>query len=408
MTPILAFVFVHITSALVAASCPLGWQSFGEFCYVGFPGVSRTYLEAYLVCSRNSMGNLASILSKEEEDFIDNVVLEETFGSAEKWWIGLSRGLTCGSNNEYTWSDFSIVEYLNWAENRTNENTTEQCVSFKRGVGLEPTDCNAKIATICKQKASGTRVCNSSANLIGEKCVQEFSTNLTQPQAEMDCNARGGNLLSIHTLFEQSVVQEYFTMRSLSKSFWIGLRGDDAKGEFVWTDMSEVNYVNWNTLEPDEADLKNVGALLTLDDGLGEWFDASDQMKRPYLCQFDLLGNCSLTCPTGFVRNNCGVKLCQCKDPCKDVVCESFEVCKEGRCVGPVCPVCECKTCKTGYVIDRDGCQTCRCKDPKCERVKCEKGCTCISGHCCPNSVLSQKCDDPCADYNCGYFKVCK
>lgn len=83
-------------------SCPVGWQIFESSCF----HVSKTrgsYGQGYDYCTQAG-GNLASIRSQAENEFVATIVTERT-------WFGLSDGFTEG---EFFWADGSLLIYENW------------------------------------------------------------------------------------------------------------------------------------------------------------------------------------------------------------------------------------------------------------------------------------------------------
>lgn len=70
--------------------------------------------------------------------------------------------------------------------------------------------------------------CPGPAIQMGVKCVEVIPNLFNQAQAETDCKRRGGNLVSIHTRFEQDFVRSYFTSRTDARNAWIG------KGVSLW------------------------------------------------------------------------------------------------------------------------------------------------------------------------------
>ncbi|XP_029299312.1 lactose-binding lectin l-2-like [Cottoperca gobio] len=83
------------------------------------------------------------------------------------------------------------------------------------------------------------------------RCYKYVATGMTWADAELHCVSEGANLVSIHSRAEEDFV------RSLVKNFdrhekytWIGLSDIHKEGRWMWSDGSAVNYVFWNSGEP--------------------------------------------------------------------------------------------------------------------------------------------------------------
>ncbi|XP_037650483.1 lactose-binding lectin l-2-like [Sebastes umbrosus] len=83
------------------------------------------------------------------------------------------------------------------------------------------------------------------------RCYKYVATDMTWADAEIHCVSEGANLVSIHNLDEENFV------KSLIKNFdhtegrtWIGLSDIHKEGTWMWSDGSAVDFVFWNTGEP--------------------------------------------------------------------------------------------------------------------------------------------------------------
>ncbi|XP_053190402.1 lactose-binding lectin l-2-like [Scomber japonicus] len=83
------------------------------------------------------------------------------------------------------------------------------------------------------------------------RCYKYVSTDMTWSEAELHCVSEKANLVSIYSQEEQNFV------KSLIKNFdhaegrtWIGLNDIYKEGRWMWSDGCAVDYVFWNTREP--------------------------------------------------------------------------------------------------------------------------------------------------------------
>ncbi|XP_078120261.1 lactose-binding lectin l-2-like [Sander vitreus] len=116
------------------------------------------------------------------------------------------------------------------------------------------------------------------------RCYKYVATLLTWADAELHCVSEGGNLVSIHSLEEEDFI------KSLIKNFdhaqawtWIGLSDIHKEGSWMWSDGSRVDFVYWNTGEPNNYNSRehcvhnNVGEDL-------KWNDLPCSLTKPSVC----------------------------------------------------------------------------------------------------------------------------
>ncbi|XP_078378069.1 uncharacterized protein LOC144661244 [Oculina patagonica] len=135
----------HVSPPLLG-SCPTGWEKFDKNCYLFQDTDLQPWTAARYKC-QNQGGNLVSITSQQEQDFITFHYQRKSAGNI---WIGLNdRALERG----FSWSDGSPVTYLNWLPGEPNDKTgLENCIEMwppSRGWNDQP--CGDKRGYICKQ-----------------------------------------------------------------------------------------------------------------------------------------------------------------------------------------------------------------------------------------------------------------
>ncbi|CAH3127383.1 unnamed protein product [Pocillopora meandrina] len=135
----------HVSPPLLG-SCPTGWEKFDKHCYLFRDSDLQPWAAARFKCL-NQGGNLVSITSEQEQDFI-------TFHyrriSAGKIWIGLN---DWSLERGFTWSDGSPVTYLNWLPGEPNDKTgMENCIEmWPPSRGWNDQSCADRRGYICKQ-----------------------------------------------------------------------------------------------------------------------------------------------------------------------------------------------------------------------------------------------------------------
>ena len=104
--------------------------------------------------------------------------------------------------------------------------------------------------------------------------------------ARADCISKGGNLTSITSANENSLV-----LKTSKEDAWIGLNDRDVENTFVWIDGTNNTYTNWENDEPDS----NRNCIIIKSDGT--WKDKDCGESYPYVCKYEL------TLPTYTTQN---------------------------------------------------------------------------------------------------------
>ena len=118
-------------------------QEFNKNCY-NFVDSTVSWAEAEAQCKDQSWqgvkGHLASIQSKEENDFVARLA------NFQRFWIG---GTDIQSEGSWTWSDGSVMNYLNWSPNNpNNQGGTEHCMDIT--TSWNDNSCNRPLKFVCK------------------------------------------------------------------------------------------------------------------------------------------------------------------------------------------------------------------------------------------------------------------
>uniref|UniRef100_A0A3Q1GG68 Galactose-specific lectin nattectin-like n=2 Tax=Acanthochromis polyacanthus TaxID=80966 RepID=A0A3Q1GG68_9TELE len=86
------------------------------------------------------------------------------------------------------------------------------------------------------------------------RCYKYMATPMTWARAELFCVSQGANLVSIHSIKEQNFVNSLIRNFDSAQTWtWIGLSDVHLEGRWMWSDGSKVNFVFWNTGEPNNA-----------------------------------------------------------------------------------------------------------------------------------------------------------
>ncbi|PCC71268.1 Putative metal-binding motif-containing protein [Nannocystis exedens] len=119
-------------------------------------------------------------------------------------------------------------------------------------------------------------------DLPGPGTAQLCFVALPFAEAEADCVAQGGHLLSIPSQEIQDwAVAEAFAVAG--SDWWIGLNDVDAEDDFVWTDGAPLAFTAWNEGEPNNVGEEDCVNLPTWSGGL--WNDLGCGTPLPYICR---------------------------------------------------------------------------------------------------------------------------
>ncbi|XP_035860995.1 lactose-binding lectin l-2-like [Sander lucioperca] len=132
---------------LLRGNCPLFWFSFNGRCYK-YVATHLTWADAELHCVSEG-GNLVSIHSLEEENFIKSLI--KNFDHAQGFtWIGLS---DIHKEGTWMWSDGSRVDFDFWNSGQPdNAHGLEHCVHNNHGKDLKWNDrpCSVTYPSVCE------------------------------------------------------------------------------------------------------------------------------------------------------------------------------------------------------------------------------------------------------------------
>lgn len=133
----------------------------------------------------------------------------------------------------------------------------------------------------------------------GRFCYREFRYITTWFQAMSLCRSISANLVSVHNENET-----YFINATFSRyPFWIGLNNLLDEHQYVWSDGSEVNYLNWNIKEPNNYN-NNERCVSLIKEPFIKWNDTNCFVSfRSVLCKMSLEPDCG-TDGTWFLFDN--------------------------------------------------------------------------------------------------------
>uniref|UniRef100_A0A3Q2Y4J0 Lithostathine-1-beta-like n=1 Tax=Hippocampus comes TaxID=109280 RepID=A0A3Q2Y4J0_HIPCM len=115
-------------------------------------------------------------------------------------------------------------------------------------------------------------------------CYIYFNTPETFVAADMACIAEGGNLVSIHNDLENEIVVQLIEDGGGTQA-WIGLHDAIVNGDFIWTDGSIQDFLNFDT---DGGEPNDAGPCVLIETADSLWQDEDCTDTNPYVCIMDV------------------------------------------------------------------------------------------------------------------------
>ncbi|OXB84687.1 UNVERIFIED_CONTAM: hypothetical protein H355_001164 [Colinus virginianus] len=211
-----------------------GFNNYGDDRYAVI-NYKMNWEEAQNNC-RDQYADLASILDPYVESYLWLQILKH----GEPVWIGLNSNMTRGL---YMWSDRRRSRYHNWASGEPNKNAA--CAYLDLDGFWRTTSCNETFLSLCKQ-------------------------------------SDGASLVSIEDPAEMNFLLLYLSpLASDIRKFWIGLF-KNIEGEWMWTDRSAVEFVNWEKGEPTMMYDEH---CVDMDVSSGAWRNYYCSVGRSFICK---------------------------------------------------------------------------------------------------------------------------
>ncbi|KAM4574367.1 galactose-specific lectin nattectin-like [Fundulus diaphanus] len=123
---------------------PPGFTWYNGRCY-RFENQQKDWYEAENACNGLG-GNLASIQTDDEQDFISGFILKKT-GSYSSTWVGGHK-----EEGEWTWSDGSPFEFNNWSPGEPNNvGGNENCmeINLRGRKYVNDANCDIRLPYVC-------------------------------------------------------------------------------------------------------------------------------------------------------------------------------------------------------------------------------------------------------------------
>ncbi|XP_028432920.1 type-2 ice-structuring protein isoform X1 [Perca flavescens] len=127
-------------------ACPASWHKYNDRCFLFIPR-TLDWSDAEKNC-QSSKGNLASVHSVEEYQFIQMIIKQQTHGNPITW-IG---GHDSPKNNVWFWSDGRPFSFTFWCAGEPNNGYGNQdCIQMNFGEHncWDDVQCSIKLPSVC-------------------------------------------------------------------------------------------------------------------------------------------------------------------------------------------------------------------------------------------------------------------
>ncbi|XP_051916280.1 ladderlectin-like [Hippocampus zosterae] len=115
-------------------------------------------------------------------------------------------------------------------------------------------------------------------------CYMYEATAATFVAADADCIDNGGNLVSIHNDLENEIVVQLIEDGGGTQA-WIGLHDAIVDNDFIWTDGSIQDFLNFDT---DDLEPNDTGSCVLIETTDALWQDELCTDTNPYVCIMDV------------------------------------------------------------------------------------------------------------------------
>jgi hypothetical protein len=132
----------------------------------------------------------------------------------------------------------------------------------------------------CQSGTCGAVACNGAGETqSGSSCYRYVQLAKTWTDAQADCQAWGGSLVSINSAAENALID---TIRARN-TVWLGFNDLAVEGTFVWVNGDPVTYTNWDGGEPNNSN--GVEDCAQMWRTKGYWNDGNCSFAYYFVCE---------------------------------------------------------------------------------------------------------------------------
>jgi len=260
--------------------CPEEFSLLGDSCYlVSQAAVTGGAAEAFC---RSKTAQLAVVEDQQEMDLLRGSMLNSTVylgidktkhrekfsGSILKTaGHGGYTNFNAGNPNNYGAEECVVADAttnFDWKDVRCTEHHPVLCKTAAVVIDTTNSSTSSGLNSHTHEASPTLRLsCEGGAQLFNGSCfwVAHYFVQVTYAEAEEGCRQRNMQMASVHSQEEHDFILGLERMVYP----WIGLNDRAAEGDFVWTDGTAVDYLNWGPVQPDGGTMQN--CVFLRDDG---------------------------------------------------------------------------------------------------------------------------------------------
>lgn len=253
-------------------------------------GKSGKWKDAKAYCEEFG-GHLATITSKEENDFIFSKLKALSISNC---WIGATDSVKEGT---WKWVTGEAFSYTNWMSGEPNKSGDGLQFYIKNGFwddtdntlswilcewDKNPLPYDAQFISCSKKELNGAMIYNN-------HLYKVFSEQKTWNDAKKYCNDLGGHLATITSQEEDKQLFKYSNIMGYN-TILLGASDDEQEGTWKWVTGEPFDYTNFNSGEPNNSNNEDYLQYYTMSGG---WNDTK-QSSCVFLCEWSdvcIVGN---------------------------------------------------------------------------------------------------------------------
>uniref|UniRef100_A0A8C4T2S6 C-type lectin domain family 3 member A n=1 Tax=Erpetoichthys calabaricus TaxID=27687 RepID=A0A8C4T2S6_ERPCA len=122
---------------------------------------------------------------------------------------------------------------------------------------------------------------------VHRKCYLAIDVPKHFHEANEDCIAQGGTLVTPRDIDENTAVRDY-AKKSLpgAKDFWIGITDMVKEGQYVDVNGMAINYFNWDRSKNQPTGVKRESCVMMSQASQGKWHDDVCRNLKKYICEY--------------------------------------------------------------------------------------------------------------------------
>uniref|UniRef100_A0A3Q2WPT7 Mannose receptor, C type 1b n=1 Tax=Haplochromis burtoni TaxID=8153 RepID=A0A3Q2WPT7_HAPBU len=235
-----------------------------------------TWHQAQVSCKQQG-ASLLSIDDPHEQAYITALLWK----GGNTLWIGL----ILDPEHGWKWINGRPYRYMKWDSGHPLPNPGYNCAVVDPSVRYlwQSLPCSNKLGYICYNFGyTGTGFCSNPWIHYNGHCFHRNQAQKTWSEAQVACHQDGGDLVSIHSVEDQSFIISQLGYTSTDQ-LWIGMNDRKTEGLFDWSDHSTVAFTSWEFGKP--AGSSEIKDCVLMRGENGNWADRVCEEQHGFICK---------------------------------------------------------------------------------------------------------------------------